>query len=212
LNRCVTGQKRTCTMRGVFAGYEMTTETGRPGGLIWLALIALVILTGLCAGFALVVTAAQAWQEHAEARWPEATAYIDRCILEQISYGWRNKYHIHCRVTYLAGSRRNVANFYSRNVPSPNVSQYPPNQIAPYEEWVNAHPPGTPISVRYDPAKHGDAVLAADTMPGSGPHPASNVKLLAAFGGSFLVLLAIARFLWPRFRGRGDSASMPVNS
>jgi hypothetical protein len=42
--------------------------------------------------FALVVTAAQAWQEHAQARWPEVTAHVDRCGLDQTSTGRREKY------------------------------------------------------------------------------------------------------------------------
>jgi hypothetical protein len=53
---------------------KMTTGTVQKGPLMWLGLIVLVVLLGLCTTFALVVTAAQAWQEHAQARWPEVTA------------------------------------------------------------------------------------------------------------------------------------------
>ena len=39
-------------------------------------------LPGCPTVFALVVTAAQAWQEHARAQWPEATAQVQRCGLD----------------------------------------------------------------------------------------------------------------------------------
>ena len=42
----------------------MTTGTAQKGPILWLVLMVLVILLGLCTIFALVVTVAQAWQEH----------------------------------------------------------------------------------------------------------------------------------------------------
>jgi hypothetical protein len=91
-----------------------------------------------------------------------------------------------------------VANVYSTNVPPPEVWQYPPNQIAPFAAWVDAHPQGTPIVVRYDPANHKKVVLVATDMPRGGPHTPNNVKLLEVCAGSFLVLLTIARITRPR--------------
>ena len=129
----------------------MTTGTVQKGPLMWLGLMVLVVLLGLCAIFASVVTAAQAWQEHAQARWPEVTARVDRCGLDQKSTGRREGYHIHCRLSYAVGAERNVTNVYSRDVPSRNVWQYPPDQIGPFEEWVDEHPEGTPITVRSIP-------------------------------------------------------------
>jgi hypothetical protein len=41
----------------------------------------LVVFSGLCTIFVLVATAAQAWQEHAQARWPEVTARVEKCGL-----------------------------------------------------------------------------------------------------------------------------------
>ena len=150
--------------------------------------------------FAAVVTVAQAWQEHAQARWPEVTARVDRCGLNKASsgrkkHGW---YYISCRLSYAVGAEQNMANVYSTNVPSPQVWQYPPNQIAPFEKWVDAHLQGTPIVVRYDPANHEKVVLVATDMPRGGPRTPSNMKLLEFCAGSFLVLLAIARITRPR--------------
>lgn len=178
---------------------------------MWLGLMVLVVLLGLCSIFALVVTAAEAWQEHAQARWPQVTARVDNCGLDQTSTGRRNKYYIHCRLSYAVGAEQNVANVYSSKFPAPEVSQYPPNQIAPFEDWVDEHPQGTPVVLRYDPSHHTKVVLVANYMPRGGPRTPNNVKLLEFFGGSFLALLMIARITRPRSLGQGGRSSIPVN-
>jgi hypothetical protein len=175
-----------------FVGPEMTTRTVQEDPLI-MGLMVLIVLLGLCVIFATVVTAAQAWQEHAQARWPEVTAHVDECGLNRTSSGRREKFYIRCSLSYEVGAERNVANVYSRNVPSPNIWQYPPNQIGPFEEWVAEHPPGTPIVVHYDPADHTKVALVANYMPLGGPRTPNNVKLLGFLAGGFLVLLTIAR-------------------
>jgi hypothetical protein len=177
----------------------MTTGTApKARVLIWLGLTVLVALSGLCTIFVSVATAAQAWQEQAEARWPEVTARVDGCSLNRTSSGRRQKFYIHCRLSYAVGAEQNVTNVYSSNVPSPEIWQYPPNQIAPFKEWVDEHPQGTPIVVRYDPAKHAKVVLVANYMPRGGPRTPNNVKLLEVCAGSFLVLLTIARITRPQ--------------
>jgi hypothetical protein len=180
-----------------FVEPEMTTEAVPKGQWMYVGLAVLVVFSGLCTIFASVVTAAQAWQEHAQARWPEVTARVDTCGLDQTSSGPRT-YYIHCRLSYAVGAEQNAANVYSTNVPPAEVWQYPPNQIAPFAEWVEAHPQGTPIVVRYDPANHKKVVLVATDMPRGGPRTPSNMKLLEFCAGSFLVLLTIARITRPR--------------
>jgi hypothetical protein len=176
----------------------MTMATVRKGPSLWLGLLMLLVaLLGLCTIFASVITAIEAWQARAQARWPEVTARVDECGLSRTSTGRREGFYIRCRLSYAAGAERNVAKIYSRTVPSADVWQYPPNQIAPFEQWVNEHPPGTPVVVRYDPANHAKVVLLANYMPNGGPRTPSNVKLSEFFAGSFLVLLTIARFRRP---------------
>jgi hypothetical protein len=189
--------KCTCTMNGGFVGPTMTTETAPKVQLMRRVLGALVVFSALCTIFVLVVTAAQAWQEHAQVGWPEVTARVERCGLEETSSSPR-RYYIRCRLSYAVGAEQNVANVYSISVPSPEVWQDPPNQIAPFEEWVDEHPPGTPIVVRCDPANHTKIVLGANYMPSGGPHTPHNVKLLEVCAGSFLVLVTIARITQPR--------------
>jgi hypothetical protein len=65
-------------MYGGFAGPEMTMATAQKRPSMWLGLLMLlVVLLGLCTIFATVVTVAEAWQEHAQARWPQVTARVD---------------------------------------------------------------------------------------------------------------------------------------
>ena len=206
-----TGLKCTCTMNGGFIGAEMTTGTAAKDQLMWLGLTVLVVLFGLCTIFASVVTAAQAWQERAQARWPEVTARVDECGLERTSSNGRRKFYIHCRLSYAVGAEQNATNIYSRNVPSPEIWQYPPNQIGPFQQWVDEHPQGTPILVRYDPAHHTKVVLVAADAPLGGPRTPSNVKLLEFLAGSFLLLLTIARITRPRSLWQDGYSSMPLN-
>jgi len=157
----------------------------------------LVLFSGLCTIFALVVTAAQAWQEHAQARWPEVTAHVDSCGLEPTSTG-EQRYYILCEMSYAVGSERTVTTIHSTNAPSREVWQYPRNQIAPLERWIEAHPTGTPIVLRYNPAKHRE-VVSGDTLVG-GPHTPGNIKLLEFCAGSFAVLLMILRLTRARLQ------------
>lgn len=171
----------------------MPTETSPNAKLLWSGLILLVALFGLCTLFAAVVTVAEAIQAYAQESWPQATARVDQCRMEQSSTRRRQMYNIRCQLTYAVGAEQNVASVYSTSVPSAQVWQYPRNQIGPFEDWLNAHPPGTPIVVRYDPARHSKMVIATDFMPRGGPHTPNNIKLLALSGGGFLFLFGLAR-------------------
>lgn len=101
--------------------------TVQKGPLMWLGLMVLVILFGLCTIFAAVATAAQAWQEHAQAQWPKVTARVDRCSLNRTSSNGRRKFYIRCRLSYAVGAEQNATVIYSGNVPAPEIWQYPPN-------------------------------------------------------------------------------------
>jgi hypothetical protein len=60
------------------------------------------------------------------------------------------------------------------------------------QEWVDEHPPGTPIAVHYDPANHKKAALVTTDMPLGGPQTPDNLKLLEVTAGICALLLAIA--------------------
>lgn len=172
----------------------------------------LVLFSGLCAIFVVMATAAQAWQEHAETQWPEVTSHVDMCGLTRTSTNWHRKMYIQCRLSYEVGPEQHTTNVFSANFPAPEVWQNPPNQIVPFEEWLDEHPQGSPIVLRYDPANHRKVVLAADYMPRGGPRTESNLKLLEVCAGSFLALLALGRITRPRSPWQLVNSSMPQNT
>jgi hypothetical protein len=189
-------------------GLKMTAGGVTKGQVLWRGIAALMgLLAGLCTIFAFVVTAVQAWQERAQSQWPEVTARVDKCGLDQTSSGRREKYYIHCRLSYAVGAEQNATNIYSTNVPSSEIWQYPPNQIGPLKHWVNEHPQGTPIVVHYDPANHGEAVLVRTDMPRGGPRTPNNLKVLGVFAAACVLLLTIARIT----RLRSDAAAVVTN-
>jgi hypothetical protein len=176
----------------------MTTEGVPKRQLAWVALPVLGLFAGLCSIFALVVTVAEGWQEHAQAQWPEAMARVQGCGVDLYTYQ-SEAYWIDCRISYLVGAEEIVAEVHSRTTPAPRrlVWQYPAGQIGLMQEWVDQHPPGTPMAVHYDPANHKKAVLLATDMPLGGPHTPSNLKLLEVAAGSCVLLLALARITRP---------------
>jgi hypothetical protein len=82
----------------------------------------------------------------------------------------------------MVGGEEIVSRVHSRSTPAPRrvIWQYPPGQFQRLQEWVDAHPEGTPILVHYDPANHSKAVLVATDMPLGGPRTPGNVKLLGS--------------------------------
>jgi hypothetical protein len=103
----------------------MTERVGKIR-LAFAGLVLLVLFTGLCSMFALVVTVAQGWQEHAQARWPGTTAFVQRCGLD-IYTQKREAYWIDCRIRYLVDAEEIVTKVHSRSTPAPRrvISQHP---------------------------------------------------------------------------------------
>lgn len=152
------------------------------------------LLAGLCTVFALVVTAAEGWVEHAQAQWPHTTARVERCGLDVYTHK-PESYWIDCSVSYTVRGEDIVAHVHSRSTPAPRrvIWESSPDQFGLMQEWVDEHPEGTEIVVHYDPANRKKAVLVRTDMPLGGPHTPNNLKLLEFFAVSCVVLLGIAR-------------------
>jgi acyl transferase domain-containing protein len=190
------------------AASAIETSPARKAAFVLLGV--LVLFSGACTLFVGVVTASQAWQEYAQQSWRDATAHVDTCVLTRSSTNGRHRLYIQCRFVYSAGLELNAINVYSTPFPDETVAQYPLNQRQPYDDWLAAHPPGTPVAVRYDPAKHSDAVMVSDLMPRAGPHTPNNLKLLAVCAGIFVVTLVLARIARPR--ARATNSEMASNA
>ena len=157
-------------------------------------------LAALCTVFAVIATLANAWQEHEQAAWPQAAASVINCEIAETSSSSR-RYNIRCRLKFIANFQQARTTVYSIDVPPADAVQYPLNQIAPFIDWVNAHPPGTSLVVRYNPTQPSKIIMAGDYMPMGGPQTPNDIKLAGACAVSFLVLFLIARITRPRFLG-----------
>ena len=169
----------------------------------WLLLLAgfFGLFAGLCTVFALVVTVAEAWVEHPQAQWPQATARVQRCGLDVYTHN-PETYWIDCSVRYTVRGEDIVSHVHSHSTPAPRrvMWEYPDPAVRfdQMQEWVDQHPEGTPIAVHYDPANHKKAVLVTTDMPLGGPRTPGNLKLLRFCALSSAVLLTIARVARPR--------------
>jgi hypothetical protein len=173
----------------------LATADVKKGPILWRGIVGLLgLFCGLCAIFALVVTVAQAWEEHAQAQWPQVTARTQNCAMVLYSYKAKT-YHIECRITYVLGSEEVGTLIHSRSTPAPQrvLGSRPAAQVELMEDWVQAHSQGTPISVHYDPANHRKAALVTTDMPLGGPNTPNNLKLLGFFASACIVLLTISR-------------------
>jgi len=157
----------------------------------------------LCALFSLVVTAGVAWQEYREAHWPEATATIRQCSVERASNRSSSNI-IECRIDYIVGGETLKSRVRSMSWPASEKVfwEFHPGQAQDMfdkmQDWVGAHPPGTPIAVHYDPASHAKAALVTTDMPLGGPQTPRNVKTtegVAAFCAVLLMIAILARRL-----------------
>jgi hypothetical protein len=175
------------------------TDSSSKSRLTWQGVVGFfAVFAGLCTVFGVIITAGEAWQEHAQAAWPVATAQVEECGVGPTSSG--NSYYITCRLSYAVGAEKLETNVHSRSVLSPTIWTYPRNQVgvADLQEWADEHPPGTPIAVHYDPGNPKKAVLVATDMPLGGPRTPANLRLLGLAALSCIVLLTIARLVRPR--------------
>ena len=76
------------------------------------------LFAGLCTLLMLVVTVAEAWVEHAQAKWPETTAQVQRCELAPYTYN-SESYWIDCSVSYTVRGEQIVSQVHSRSTPAP---------------------------------------------------------------------------------------------
>ena len=129
-----------------------------------------VFFVASCALFLLVVTAGVAWQEYCERHWPQTTATIQRCSLEEVAETPPSNLidsRIDCQIAYVVGARTVMSRVRSVTAPAPEkvIWEFHSGQakgiLSKMQEWVQAHPPGSAIVVHYDPANHARAALVA---------------------------------------------------
>ncbi|MGA3132191.1 MAG: DUF3592 domain-containing protein [Terracidiphilus sp.] len=157
------------------------------------------LFTGLCTVFMLIVTPALAWQDRVHAQWPQATAQVQQCGLDP--YPPDPKYYrIDCSVSYTVHGEKILSHVDSRTTLDPRqvIWESQPPQFERMQEWVDAHPKGTPIAVHYDPASRSKAILIVTDMPSGGSQTPFCLRLLEISAMSCVLLLAIVRIIRPR--------------
>lgn len=161
-------------------------------------LVLLGIFAGLCTVFALVATVAQAVEDRSQSQWPQVTASVEKCVMYPRSFGHPGYYYADCRFIYVVAGERIRTELASRYVTTPEIWEYPRrNLYGQFEEWVDQHPPGTAIVLRYNPARPQKAKVVATDTPFGGPHTPDNLKVLKFFAASCLGLFVIARIVRP---------------
>jgi hypothetical protein len=132
------------------------------------------------------------WREHAQERWPQVTADIQRCSVDPYvtRRGRSPIWHIRCRIGYRVGANQVESSIRSRSTASGRGGD-----TGRMRQWFASHPGGSPIIVRYDPTDPNIAILAATDMPDAGPRTPTNLKLLLISSVACLGLLTIARLL-----------------
>jgi len=155
----------------------------------------LSFFAALCTIFAFVVTAAEAWREHAQLSWPSATATIQRCAVDTYVRS-RNgnsstRSRIACDIQYVVNDNDIQARLHSASAASNS-------DVSLMRRWVGQHARGTDVAIHYDPANSKNAVLTETDMPFAGPHTPNNLKLLAIAVVAFVVFYSLARILQRR--------------
>jgi hypothetical protein len=156
---------------------------------------------GLCALLSLAVTIYEALQENRQSHWPETAAAIQQCGVERQTTDNADYYVIDCRIGSVISGRTVTSHVRSHSLRAPEklIWEYHPGQaqrmLDSMEAWVEAHPPGTPINVHYNPSSHGQSALVMSDMPNSGSRTPWNLELtggLAAICAALLTLGTIA--------------------
>jgi hypothetical protein len=143
-------------------GKNYMASPSRPTRITVPGLIGLMgLFAGLCTAFILVVTVG-AWREHAQESWPEVRATIERCSVDLRYFNgpadpdptWR----IECRIGFRTETDQIKTTIHSGHRSNP--SQGYPELM---NQWVNDHPSGSQIVVRYAPDDHKTVILSEIT-------------------------------------------------
>jgi hypothetical protein len=151
----------------------------------------LSLFTGLCWAMTVVVAAADGWQEFARSRWPRASAVIEQCGVDLRYFDGPNSddptWWLECKIRFRVGARDVETTIHSGHQSRP-ARGYPEPMI----HWVDAHPPGGAIVVRYDPADL-RAEPVRNYLPNGEPRTPTDLRWLLGFSIAFPVCLAMTR-------------------
>jgi hypothetical protein len=182
------------------ASPSRTTRLTLPGLIGFFGLFA-----GLCTAFILVITVGVAWREHAQESWPEASATIERCSVDLKYLDGPSDpdptWWIECRIGFRTETDRIETTIHSGHRSNP--SQGYPELM---DQWVDDHPSGSQIVVRYSPSDHKTAIPSRDYLPNGEPKTGYNLKFLMICFIACICLLVMAKLLRDRTKRRSFQA------
>jgi uncharacterized protein DUF3592 len=150
-----------------------------------------------CTLVLIAMTAIDAYKENVHAHWPSAVATITQQTVRKIPAGSRGEWYIESSVRFSVGGEELRSSTRSGGG-------------AFWEEfsmrrWASQHPPGTSLSIRYDPQHPGNIVPDAGTMPGSEPQAEQDLGLTLLFMLLSAACMTIGRVL----QCRQEESNMP---
>jgi len=147
------------------------------------------IFLALCAAGALVFAGIDEAIAMRHSKWPVATAMVRASEVEE----WKGfakdgnvpSYRVEAKAVFLAD--RHIVN---ARISSGSVLK---SRRETMDAWVDAHPIGSLIKVRYNPARPSDAELADPSPLPRSYHPADDLRLAGVFVLASIALLIVSR-------------------
>jgi hypothetical protein len=153
------------------------------------------LFAGLCAIFAGCVALIDWHAEAAQARWPRASAVLERAEVVFAERGpkdgGRTSWYLSARVRYeVNGSARATTVASRRAFSEPEAGKL--------QAWAEQHSNGSEVDVRYDPSRENRAAFASAELSAVAGRTSTDLIILAVAAFACVALLALARFLIAR--------------
>ena len=155
----------------------------------------LALFAGLCAIFAACVTLVDWHDEATQARWPVASAVVERADVVASARapkdGGGTVWKLRCRVRYELNGEARAVTLTSRSV-------FSEAEAATLQSWAAQHRKGSHIDIRYDPSEENQAAFASAEISSTAGRIRTDLILLAVAAVACSTLLALARVLRAR--------------
>ena len=154
-------------------------KSGRSFGYLSILGFLFVLVTLIMLG----KTAADAYQESRQAKWPGVVATITQQVVRKYT-GRHDVWRIESEVRYSVDGELYVKH---------SLACRDSTEMRAMRNWASQHQPGTPLPVRYDPQHHNIVVPVAVDMPESRPQLPDDVMAVLIFSLLSVALVTIGR-------------------
>jgi hypothetical protein len=168
-----------------------TTERMAPSGFAGL----FGLFAGLCVIFSGCVALIDWHAEATQARWPRASAVVERAeviVAERgPKDGGRTSWYLSARVRYEVNGSARATTVTSR-------SAFSEPEADKLQAWAEQHGNGSEVDVRYDPSRDNRAAFASVELSSVAGRTRTDLIIVAVAAVACVTLLALARFLGAR--------------